>query len=87
MPISVPKILSVRTDDEIKEAIEALGRQLGTESLSQIVRSAVILARDRSIDLPAAITRRAFREGVIAGMALVKSNLESAFAEAMKEEP
>lgn len=88
--MKIGKTIGLRTDEEIRAAIEALGAHLGTENLSQIARTAIVVGCERIL-APGAeaamFSRQAFREGVLAGAAAVKSQIESAISEAMQEAP
>lgn len=83
--MDVPKIIGLRIDDQIRAAIADMGVRLGTSNISEIIRVGFTLGYERTSDLQSAITRRAFREGVLAGGGAVKKHIEAAIAAALKE--
>lgn len=88
--MKIGKTIGLRPDDEMIAAIEQLGKRLGTENISQIIRTTFMVGyqhlKNPGLEGPM-FSRRAFREGVLAGAAAVKSQLESAIAAALQEAP
>lgn len=76
--------VGVRIDDEMREAIKEDSIKLGTENISQIIRTIYMLGHQNVADIPSAITRRAYREGVLAGAAAVKTQLNKAIKDALE---
>lgn len=88
--MSGSKPIGFRPDDEMRAAIEAAGARLGTDNISAIVRT-VFMVGHAHMQSPgsesAAFSRQSFREGVLAGAAAVKSQIETAIANALQEAP
>ena len=79
--------VSLRIDDEMQAAIKEDAQRLGTDNVSQIVRTIYMLGHTQIKDIPTAISRRAFREGVLAGAAAVKAQIEKSIHDALIENP
>lgn len=86
--MNVKKTIGLRIDDELRAAIQALSQHLGTENISQVVRT-TFMTGYATITTPgseaAAFSRQAYREGVNAGAATVKAQIEAAIATALSE--
>lgn len=85
--MKIGKTITIRIDDEIREAIQILGGRLGTSNISQILRTGFMLGVDESAPVEIAIARRAFKEGILAGVATLKANTEAAIASTFEESP
>ena len=79
--------VALRIDDAMRQAIRDMGARLGTENVSQIIRTGFMLGYEKVADIPTAISKRAFREGVIAGAAEVKAQIDRAIHDALEENP
>ena len=77
--------VALRIDNEMRAAIEALGRRLGTTNVSAIIRIGFMSGCREINALPEQLVQQAYKEGVFEGVAVVKAKLEHAFSEALKE--
>jgi hypothetical protein len=88
--LKIARTIGFRPDEEMRAAIEAAGARLGTDNISQIVRTVFMVGHAHMREPgseSAAFSRQAFREGVLAGAAAVKSQIETAIANALQEAP
>jgi predicted RNA binding protein with dsRBD fold (UPF0201 family) len=79
--------IALRLDDETRAALSDLARRLGTTNLSSVARIAIMSGYREINKLPEQLIKQAYREGVLAGVASFKSNLESTIVESLQDNP
>lgn len=84
-PYVPPNRVNARFDNEIRNALVVLADRLGTHNTSAIIRAAVMLAEERTRDVPQIITRQAYRDGFSAGVARVREQLMRSLSEEFKD--
>lgn len=77
--------IALRLDDSMRAAIEDLGKRLGTDNISAIVRVGFMSGYKEIANIPEAITRQSFREGILRGVASFKARIETAISEAFAD--
>lgn len=77
--------VALRLDDATRAAIEDLGKRLGTDNVSAIIRIGFMSGYKEINALPAQLTKQAYREGILQGISAFKARLESAIAEAFTD--
>lgn len=81
----VPGHIHFRLDKEVQDAIKEMGARLGTENVSEIVRSTLLIGLERARPVEEIVLRRARAEGILAGLGQIKRKVGAAVDELLQE--
>lgn len=79
----LPKTVGVKFDTRLRSAIYEFGKSIGAGTMSDTIRSLIVLGLERASSIDSSVLKAGYRTGVNRGIAMVEEKLHSLLDEEM----